>query len=621
MEIFKIVEKINEFSESFSELTEGNAKSITDLIIDKVGVLKIKISHDHFRDLDHYHTMRLDLEENRIEDHIVLDGIAKPEDIVPGFKMILSSIRTHANYAIPVVRRCNGVILHVGEYITDSGEKKIQCKVMSIPVNDLTTKIDKRRVGDYLANNLYDIYMINDGTTINIYYDENCIWYDIQESPDDLDDVKKVYHKGRWMFSTKNAVDVENMEWRGTTYGEIIFDILKMYPDFDLEKLDKRKSYTIGFTHPAHHPFGQPAEWTGENTDVDFHKKAWFIQSTDLDTGESYTEDDIGLPFQEKHSLEEFRDVVNVNDTVDVDITSDDTSNVVSTSDDNATCFQNILNRAHSSMEQYSRGVRMNIISDEKQEPPKFFGVFLRSRDESKTKQFSDVLVESSLWIAIRKAIYQKPFIPNKVLRDRQGQNFKNFTYVILDSYLNAYKHKEFILLFPQFKHYYTRMDKTVNLVSDMIMNSMQKNGKLEEYGKNVDDDVMWMYEQFHGIVTDQFRITDTNSHDGNYGGPTARGRGRGRGGRGRGGRGRGRGDSGISSLSISINDKKVIKQIICHPKYTDIYFHGLYYPEYRLTESTLITRSSDDGDDGDDRADDIVELTEQEIADLGKTD
>lgn len=584
MEIFKIVEKINEFAGKFDELTEETAKSISDLVIEKVGVLKIKITHDNFHDISKYKNMRLDFQEGRIEPHVVLDGISKSSDIVPGFKMILSTFRNTANYAIPVVRRCNGVIIHVGEYIdSESSKKSVKCKVMAMSSNDFTTKVDKRRIADHLNEGLYDLYMVNDGTTLNIYYDENYLHYTIEENPDDLDDVKKVYHKGRWMYATKNAVDAKDMPWRGYTYHEVLEDVLKKYPEFSLDKLDKKKSYTIGFTHPAYHPFNQPAEWrTGSTGSTDntatFHKEAWFIQSTNVESGESLHDEDIGLPLQKKHDIKEF-------------ITDDS---------DPGACLQNILNRAHNSMEEFTRGVRMNIISENYKPPPTFLGIFLRSRDENITKQFSDVLIESSLWVAIRQAIYQKPYTPNKELREKQEYNFKNFTYVILDAYLNIHKNKEFITLFPQFRHYYDKLDEATNTVSEMIFQEMQKGGKKKEIAAN--ENHLWMYTKFLPLVQNNFKVNDNKSRSFHVqGGPGGRGGGGGPGGRGGGdrggrggsdrGRGRGRGgigsgigsgDAGISSLSININDKKIIKTLITHPKYTDLYFQGLYDTENR---------------------------------------
>jgi hypothetical protein len=541
MEVQRIVEKINEFLADIDHLDEDTAKDIEKLVIDKVGVLKIKISHDGIYNIKEYNKMRLQLIEGTIPDYVVLgDDIKKPSDIVPGFKIMLSTTRHKADFSVPVVRRCNGVMLHVGEYIDekDNNRSYLKCNPMVIPANDLTTKIDKKVIDGHLKNGKYDIYMINDGTTVNIYYDENHIWNTIG------DDEKQHYHKGKWMFSTKNASNVETMTWRGSTYGDVIREVLSKYPDFSLDKLDKNTTYTIGFKHPAHHPFGQPKEWvSGSDNDSSLHWiiSAWFIQSYKIGDKEAIRDADIGLPLQKKHELSEFE------------------------RDDSESHFQNILSDAHSSLQNYSRGYRINLAVEEKQPPPVFLGAFLRSKDESATGQFSDVLVESTLWVAIRHSIYQKPFIANKVLRDKQDQSFKNFTCVIVDAYLNFKKNKEFIMLFPQFQHYYDKMQSTIEAVTVAIFDDMQQ----RKSTRVLSDSEKFIFEKLIGTVKNTFQASDNKPHSG---GPGNRGRGRGGPPTERGGHG-----SGISSLRVTLGDKKVIRDMITNPKYTEIYFEGLY--------------------------------------------
>jgi hypothetical protein len=563
MEVFKVSEKINEFVKNIPELTEEVAKAISDLVIKNIGELKIRITHDTFGNINKYKNMRTDLQEGRISEHVILEGISGVSDVVPGFKMILTSNRGTADYNIPLVRRCNGVILHVGEYVdSKTGVMSIRCKVLAIPSNDFTVKVDKQKVSEHLANDLYDIYTVNDGTTVTMYYDPNHLYSTIEEDIDNPENVKKIYRRGKWMYATKNAVDVDEMVWRDHTYGEVITSVMKKYPQFSFDKLDKNKSYTIGIRHPDYHPFGQPVNY-GESG-VEGHSEAWFIQSTDLVNGKAHCDEDIGLPLQRKHELQEF----------------------VSTS---GTPLQNILNRAHASMEEFSRGVRMNLVSDKKVDPPVFLGVFLRSRDESKTRQYSDVLIESSLWVAIRQSVYQKPHTPTREMREKQEHQFKNLTYVILDAYLNAYKHKDFITLFPQFKSYYDTMDKSINTVCEMIFQEMQKGGKKKEIESN--DNEKWLFSKLLPLVQSTYKTSDAKNGQSTsrsfytHGGSGGRGDGGGRGERGGPGAGRGGRDGrdpGIQHLSVTVNDKKIIKTLMVHPRYTEIYFRGLYNTENR---------------------------------------
>jgi hypothetical protein len=574
MEVLKTVARINEFTATLDELTEESAKEIVELVKKNVGVLSIKVSHDGLSGISQAKDMQTDIKDGAIPNHVKLNGFSTVSDVVPGFKIMLSTVRHRADFSISMVRRCNGVILHVGEYTDAEGKVAVRCKPMVIPANDLTTKIDKRRINDYLKNDLYDIYMVNDGTTVNIYYDENYVYSETLPASGDGGDgnteLQRVYHRGDWLFSTKNASNIGSMMWRGSTYGAVIYDALRQYKDFSLERLDKNKSYTIGFKHPAHHPFGQPREWDWEKhysetvqetdapEDLPWIKEAWFIQSADLVTGKTSQTEDIGLPLQRQHTLAEFAHAEHA------DPVNENTEDY----------FQNILGMAHRSMQKYSQAYKMNLLSEEdmREDPPIFLGVFLRSRDESVTTQFSDVLIESTLWTSIRHAIYQKPFIANRELREKQGQSFKNFTYVILDAYLNFKKNKEFIMLFPQFQHYYDRMQSVIDEVTNAIFNSMKQNGNAK-----LSPESEWLYNRFYDIVNNVFQAKSAPGMSGATGRGRRGGRGRGRGGRGRGERGSSAGEPGIASMRVTIGDKKIIRDIMVNPKYTEIYFEGLY--------------------------------------------
>ena len=140
---------------------------------------------------------------------------------------------------------CNGLVLDMKSM-----------KPLVIPQKTFIKSIDTNEVNLNLSKDLYDISLIEDGTTISLYYSDN------------LDS---------WRISTQKGYDVTDKMWGSQTYKSIIDDILIVY---NIEKIDffdslnKSKCYTFGFKHPSMHPFreGKP----------DPIIKMWFIQSTEL---------------------------------------------------------------------------------------------------------------------------------------------------------------------------------------------------------------------------------------------------------------------------------------------------------------------------------------------------
>jgi hypothetical protein len=135
-----------------------------------------------------------------------------------------------------------------------------------------------------------DIIMAKDGTTVTLYYFD-----------------------GKWAISTHRGFEVNGYEWvEHKTYQDILDEVLIKYPDFNYDRLDKTKCYSLGFNHSDFHPFVENKQQY--TTPVDEYKNrytssAWFIQSVDLNKFNasdtecvSYT-DDIGLPIQENISV------------------------------------------------------------------------------------------------------------------------------------------------------------------------------------------------------------------------------------------------------------------------------------------------------------------------------
>ena len=171
-------------------------------------------------------------------------------------RVLLTTIRSQTtDYSRELVRQCNGVILEFPTW-----------KVLAVPSQAFNPNF---RVADVKKNfSQYSVYEIKDGSTVTLY------WYG-----NNLTD-------GAWRMSSANGFDVGGYQWLGkSTYMMALQSLTGMYPDFSFDRLDKTKSYTIGFRHADFHPLA---------TDP---SKIWLIQACDLMSLKP-VDVNIGIPLQ-----------------------------------------------------------------------------------------------------------------------------------------------------------------------------------------------------------------------------------------------------------------------------------------------------------------------------------
>ena len=103
--------------------------------------------------------------------------------------------------------------------------------VICNPIIKLENRFDKNYIIDNY--NDYNIHYLSDGTIINLYYFE-----------------------GKWRLGTKTCFDLTDMVYlNGKTWKQFFDESIAEYRnDFSYERLDKKKSYTIGFQHTEIHP-------------------------------------------------------------------------------------------------------------------------------------------------------------------------------------------------------------------------------------------------------------------------------------------------------------------------------------------------------------------------------
>jgi hypothetical protein len=156
-------------------------------------------------------------------------------------RVILTNAARKRNGQASLNEFCNGLVLEMSTW-----------KPLSIPPRQYITSIDTDMTNAALIHDLYDVFAIEDGTTVTFYY-----W------------------NGVWRISTSNGIDVANVKWNMKTYSEVISETVSMPFEEFCARLDPASCYTIGFRHPDFHPF----EIEGRAM------HAWSIQSTNLESG------------------------------------------------------------------------------------------------------------------------------------------------------------------------------------------------------------------------------------------------------------------------------------------------------------------------------------------------
>jgi len=294
-----------------------------------------------------------------------------------------------ANFNDKLTQQCGGVVV---DYQTS--------KILAFPPKPSNPRYKFNKTVDLVK---YNVYQINDGTTVTLYH------YD-----------------DKWQVSSLNGYSVGALIWAGTkTFKQVLTECLATCPDFNWERLDTNKCYTVGFRHPEYHPF-KPS------------KKVWFIQSVDLSSQnvEEFVpnyEDDIGIPLQPKMNI-------TIEELID-----------------------NIRNAGFN----YIRDGTIDM------------GYILRPIENDN----SSILLESSLLKYIKKFIYND----RSGRLNPRDENYvgaeKRIIYIALKAYLDVNDHYVFKSLFSQHDDLYVLFSEFIEHLMDALLG--QEND-YSEYAQNV---------------------------------------------------------------------------------------------------------------------------------------
>ena len=329
-------------------------------------------------------------------------------------RVLLTSDRNRADFTRELHSQCNGVVFDYTNW-----------KVLSVPpkmFNPIYKSID------FVANvSDYDVYDINDGTLVTLY------WYPSVESADEDESA------GRWCMSTTNGYDVGDYRWMGdATYTTAFAEVLTDYPKFDFDNLNKTKSYTVGFRHEDFHHFTADP------------RRAWFVQSCDLHalntTGELNisTTEDIGIPPQ----------------------------TIIDLSAMKPGGLMRWINRKNERARvEYIKGKDKVI----------HYGFIFRSRGSG-----CDIMMESTLLTSIRKLMYELPKSQSRYKHKITPAN--RLQYTVLRAYLYMPTKAMFLNLFPQFESTFIKYDGVIKTLRDRLVSNLRSCDRYSDDGSRAND-------------------------------------------------------------------------------------------------------------------------------------
>lgn len=289
--------------------------------------------------------------------------------------------------------------------IVSYNRKDNKFKTLVVPTELFNSQtLCKEEINSYIKQRTYSLYKVYDGTIVNLYF-----------------------YKNAWRISTNKAYDATNLYFmENKTYNNVLEELFSYYKDFNMSRLNFNKCYTICFKYDKFHTFI-------ENKNISNQNKLILIQSVDTSIFNNENKliidynDDIGIPVSTQYNLHGDHTLKNI---------------------------YNVLYNEITRYKKYHNGSTY--------EPN--YGLILRSHNFNKTKEYSNLLLESNLMSKIRNLLYNHSFAKKLNYFDKlinsesiinknyyNMQDLTNLKMFLIKKDLNVY-----LLLFPQYK---TNMD------------------------------------------------------------------------------------------------------------------------------------------------------------------
>lgn len=359
-------------------------------------------------------------------------------------------------------KECNGLILNL---------ENLQPLVYNPYV--FQTNINTVKANKFLNAGLYDIYRIHDGTCFNLYY----------------------YNK--WVIATNNGYDMNNQLWYGVSFQDAISECLAKLPNAIswerfTDQLDKNCCYSFGFKNPKYHKF-----FEYNNTEIyDF----WFIHSYDLRylklTQELIHEHMIEL-------VQEPRKAFMCNRFNYVSPFAFIRNQTLYTKQVNS--LKELYNIAYHSYNNYKTNIR-NLSPEHLTNDNVCYGFILRSKDQQKTGEHSNLLIKSSLLRHIQNAFNDEKITK---LCKQYGDNRKD---LIITLYAFLKNNEEFRILFPNLQPTYTKVIDVVNKIINNVVNKLNTSAHVTSTESGADTSTHTEeYENIVNSIIDNFKKVSYN--------------------------------------------------------------------------------------------------------------
>lgn len=342
------------------------------------------------------------------------------------FRLILTTINHKADFTNELARAANGLLLNVAPVVSDAVDTGIwTCTQISNPPPNFNDKMRPDTIREALAAGAYDVYTVADGTLVTLYH-----W------------------QGRWRMATRRSCEIDAMVWRGYTY-RAVFDDALARTGLAWTMFNPEHTYTVGFCHPAFHPFGQPADFTeAEQRAQPPHPwcvAIWHVQSTDPAAATL-------IPTQPIAEVTDYDTLVRAN-----------TSALEAWQADNTI---------------------------------RHFGYILRCKNTATTSRgYTDTLLQSTLFSAIHNTIYSLDarLPPTKLATLREYHRDLNF--VLLFAYINS-NTRGYLNLFPQFDARVKEIGRSIAMAARMICEPATRKESHPAYA---------IYARLAGMIGDQY--------------------------------------------------------------------------------------------------------------------
>ena len=352
-------------------------------------------------------------------------------------RLVLSSDKHGGAPIAPLGYGCNGLVIDARTW-----------RALAVPPCAFNLRPSVKIVNGFLAENLYDIIRVDDGTVVTLY-----CWDHPTDGP-------------VWALASSNGYDVSSLYWIGPlSYAAVVYDLAqRLYPAFasetgmrlvtladggtrlDFTTLDRNRCYTIGFRHHNFHPMKADPE------------RMWQIQSADTSVAMPiviYSGNGCGLPgIPDQY--------IYANNFLGAPLS------IEALNAAGADALTSALGAEHAPSPDQNR---CNQCPGQKCCTRLNYGYILRSRNPAHTERHSSILVETPLLKRIRNIVYSRA--PRTVRDSLTAED--RLEYNAMRAFLTATERRDFLALYPDWAPRFQEYEEFVNNVIYLVVHALRQ--------------------------------------------------------------------------------------------------------------------------------------------------